>query len=284
MQSRLLLVSVALVALIIPSVSRGEESRYGLFNLLDSRSKYNTNWFPEPLNTDEMDADQELRLNYAHYEKRGFQSDEAEAEIELTFGQLTLELEVPYEHERESEDGEIDNADGVGAIELSARHPFFQYVSRSGWFDYTLGGNVELAIASGSDVSKNSEVVAGLFQTMGFGDHLNLQTRVAYSRLLGPGDANGEAVLEYAGVLGYNIELPEPFFRVTPIFEIDGETGLNHGESGTTFLDGVVGFNLAFDAINVGQPKLLMGYVFPLNDNARDEFDWGVVCDALIEF
>ena len=270
--------------LVLPVVSHAEESRYGLFNLLDHRSKYNTNWYPEPLNTDEMDADQEFRLNYSHFEQPGLRSDEASAEVELSFGQLTLELEVPYEHESETEDGHTDNSDGIGAIEVSARHPILQFVSESGWFDYTLGANVELAIASGSDVSKNSEVVAGLFQTMGFGERLNLQTRAAYSRLLGPGEANGEAVLEYAGVLGYNIDLPAPLFRVTPILEIDGETGLNHGESGTTVLDGVVGANIAFDPIKLGQPKLLLGYVFPLNDNARDEFDWGIVCSALIEF
>jgi hypothetical protein len=276
-----------LATILLPAVSHAQEGRYGLFNVLDSRSKYGQNWFPEPLNTDEMDADQELRLNYSHFEGDGVRSDEVSGEVEMRFGDqglLTLELEVPWEHESERSDGVTDNADGFGPFEISARHPFFQFVSNDGWFDYTLGGNAELAIASGSDVSKNSEVVAGLFQTIGFGEHLNLQTRVAYSRLLGPGDANGESVLEYAGVLGYNVELPEPFFRVTPMFEIDGETGLNHGESGTTVLDGVVGFDLCFDAIKVGQPKLLLGYVFPLNDNARDEFDWGIVCSALIEF
>ena len=276
----LVLAAVSLISV----VTRAEDNRYGLFNLLDHRSRYNTNWYPEPLNTDEMDGDQELRLNYSHFEQKGARSDEASAEVELSFGQLTLEVAMPYVHESESEDGATDNNDGIGAIELGARHPIFQFVSENGWFDYTLGANVELAIASGSDVSKNTEVVAGLFQTMGFGEHVSLQTRAAYSMLLGPGDEAGEALLEYAGVLGYNIDLHAPLFRVTPIFEIDGETGLNHGESGTTVLDGVVGANIAFDPIKFGQPKLLLGYVFPLNDTARDEFDWGIVGSALIEF
>src|SRR5581483_5597416 len=114
-------------------------TRHGFFNLLDSRSKYGTNWFPEPLNTDEMDADQEVRFNYFHAERKGFQADEVSAEVEKSFELLTIELEVPYEREVEVEDGERNRAEGIGSIELSARHPVFQYVSDDGFFDYTFG-------------------------------------------------------------------------------------------------------------------------------------------------
>jgi hypothetical protein len=102
--------------------------------------------------------------------------------------------------------------------------------------------------------------------------------------LLGSGEDGGAEVLEYAGVLGYNIDLPSPLFRVVPIAEIDGETGLNHGESGTTILNGVVGANVMFEPVSVFQPKFLVGYVFPLNDHARDESDWGIVCSLILEY
>jgi hypothetical protein len=167
-------------------VTRAGENRYGFFDLLDNRSRYNTNFYPEPLNTDEMDADQELRLNYAHFENRRSRSDGVSAEMEKTFGQLTLELEVPWEHEAETEDGATDNSDGVGNVEIAARHPIYQFVSQSGWFDYTLGANAELAVATGSDVSKKTEVVIGLYQTMAFDEHLTLQTRAAYSTTMKP--------------------------------------------------------------------------------------------------
>src|SRR5690242_9255476 len=59
--------------------------RYGLFNLLDHRSKYATNWYPEPLLSDEMDWDQEVRLDWFHSENRGIQSDEVHGEVEFSF-------------------------------------------------------------------------------------------------------------------------------------------------------------------------------------------------------
>lgn len=274
----------AVVFAFFSAVTRADDNRYGLMNLLDHRSRYNTNFYPEPLNTDEMDADQELRLNYGHFENRGSRSDEVSAEIEATFGQLTLELEVPWEHEAETEDGATDNTDGMGNLEVSARHPIYQFVSGSGWFDYTLGANAELAVATGSDVSKNTELVLGLYQTMAFGDHLTLQARAGWSTLFGPGEAGGEQVLEYAAVAGYNIDLPSPLFRIVPTVEIDGEAGLNHGASGETILDGVVGANVMFEPVGVFQPKFLIGYVFPLNDDARDEFDWGIVSSLILEY
>jgi hypothetical protein len=262
-------------------------TRYGVFNLLDSRSKYGTNWFPEPLHTDEMDADQEFRLNYFHAETKGRREDEASLEIEKSFGLLTLEIEVPYEREVETEDGQTSRSEGIGSVELSARHPVFQYVSPDEFFDYTLGARVELAIPTGSDVSKNTELVGGLYQTIALGEHFSVQTSVAYSRLFGPNEDRGAEVIEYSGVFGYNIEMGGKFLaiaRVTPIFEIDGETALNHAESGTTSLTGAAGALINFESIGIGQPKLLIGYVFPLNDTARDEMDWGITTSLLLEY
>jgi hypothetical protein len=263
------------------------DTRYGLFNLLDHRSKYGSNWFPEPLNSDENDVDQEFRLNYFHAEKHGFREHEASVEIEKSFGLLTLEVEVPYVYEEETEDGVTQSTDGLGAVELSARHPFFQYVSQNGFFDYTAGARIEVAIPTGSDVSKNTEFVGGVFQTIGLGDHFSIQNSVGYSTLFGPNDASGEQVLEYAAVFGYNFELEGKTLamaRITPIFEIDGETALNHADSGTTLLEGVLGVLINFDSIGIGQPKFMVGYVFPINDDARNEFDWGITTSLILEY
>ena len=261
-------------------------TRYGLFNLLDNRSKYNTGWFPEPLHTDEMDGDQELRLNYFHQEKTDHRETEASAEIEKSFGQLSIEVEFPYASETETEDGETNSADGIGNIELSARHPFFQYVSPGGFFDYTAGGRVELAIATGSDVSKNTELVAGLYQTIGLGDHFSIQMGAGYSTLFGPGEDQQERNLESTAVFGYNIDVKNflDLVRVTPVFELDGETALNKGLSGSTELNGDIGAVLAFDSIKWGQPKMIVGYVFPLSNEAKADFDWGVTVSLILEY
>src|SRR3954454_17947427 len=95
-----LLAAVGFAGLATPAVAREEESqRYGLFNLLDHRSVYGSYWFPEPLQAPEMDVDDELRIDWLHTENRGAVVDEVKAEIEKSFGLLTLELEVPYERE-----------------------------------------------------------------------------------------------------------------------------------------------------------------------------------------
>jgi hypothetical protein len=269
-----------------PAPTAADSDRYGPFDLFDHRSRYNTNWFPEPLLADEMDADQELRLNYLHTEKRNIQGDEVSGEIEKTWGLFTVEVEVPYSHASETADGVTDNIDGIGSIEVAARHPFYQYVSADGGFDLTLGARVEVAIPSGSEISKNTEVVGGLYETLALGEHLTLQASAAYATLFGPGEDSGEQVLEYAGVLGYNIDVNGALAlsRVTPVFEVDGQTALNHADSGTTALTGAAGANLTFQSISWAQPKILLGYVFPLNDAARQDFDWGITTSLVLEY
>src|SRR5579862_6100235 len=46
--------------------SEGSGTREGLFGLLDSRSIYGKDWFPEPLRADEADVDNELAFKYFH--------------------------------------------------------------------------------------------------------------------------------------------------------------------------------------------------------------------------
>ena len=258
---------------------------YGFFNLLDSRSKYNTGFFPEPLQTDEMDGDQEFRLNFVHFEKHGMQSTEAGGEIEKSWGNLSMEFEFPYERDSINDHGDKSVDEGMASIEVSARYPVYQYVSPSGFFDFTAGARVELAVATDSEVSKDNEIVGAVYQTLALGDHFSLQANIGYSTLFGGGEDGGAQSLEYAAVLGYNLDTDWSFLpRVTPVLEIDSETGLNHGENGNSDVTGAIGSVFTFESNKYGQPKFILGYIFPLNEDAREEFHWGVTTSLIFEF
>ncbi len=297
-------VSLALIAVLVssslvragdpvtPSDPTATNTRYGLWNLLDHRSKYATNWFPEPLLADEMDWDQELRLDWFHSEKNRNVSDSVTAEVEYSIGLLTLEVEMPYE--RGTERSEPDNlgrttrerSEGIGNVEIAARHPIYQYVS--GKFDLTIGARVEVAIPTNTSISKNTEVVPGTYFALGLSDHFAVLGSVGYSMLFGPGEDGGGRTLEYALLAGYNFEhdvLPIPGFqRVTPIIEIDGERPFNKEGAGINSLTGVVGLRFAMKSIGLGQPKFGIGYAFPIDKGARDDFRWGIVTSLIFEY
>ena len=270
-----------------------ESSRYGLMGLLDHRSRYGQFWFPEPLRGPEMDVDRELRVDWFHAEKKGVQQDTVKAEVEYNFGLLTIEIEAGYERGSESSfdplSGRIvhDKSEGVGAIEFSARHPIYQYVSQDRSFDYTLVVALEIAVPSGSKISKDTEVVPQLFQLMRFGDHFSLQTSIGYSALIGP-EEGGASALEYSIVLGYHLEhddLPLPgILRTIPIFELKGDWGLSREKTGHSALFGTAGVRLNFASIGSAQPRIGIGYVFPIDQGAREELRWGVVTSIVFEF
>jgi hypothetical protein len=267
-------------------------TRY-MAGLLDHRSRYGQFWFPEPLRGPEMDVDRELRIDWFHGEKKGFQQDEVTAEVEYNIGLLTLEVEAGYERGSESAfDAALGRTirsteDGAGAIEFSARHPIYQYVSQDGFFDYTLVAALEVAAPSGSKISKDSEIVPQLFQLMRFGEHFSLQTSVGYSVVIGP-EEGGATALEYSVILGYNLEhdeLPLPgVLRTIPIFELNGDWGLSREEIGHNTLFGTAGVRLNFNSIGAAQPRIGIGYVFPIDQGARDELRWGVVTSLVFEF
>ena len=269
-----------------------DSQRYGPFGLLDRRSTYGTYWFPEPLRADEMDVDREFRIDYFHGENQNSQEDEVKAELEWNFGLLTIECEIPYERESESEvdplSGAIhhDNSDGIGNIELAARFPLFEYVDSIHHWDYTLAAGLEVAIPSGSKISKDTEIVPSIFNLIRVGQHVSIQASAGYSMLIGP-EEGGTNTLETNLVLGYNLdhnELPLPHVLSTvPIFELNNETALSGAESGNNALFGTVGARINFDPIGAAQPRLGLGYVFPIDDGARDGMDWGVVVSVVFE-
>ncbi|MGD0086088.1 MAG: hypothetical protein ABSC24_03055 [Verrucomicrobiota bacterium] len=261
------------------------DMRYGLFNLFDHRSSYGQDVFPEPFLVDDSDLeDNEARLDWLHTEGDGQKSDVVVAEVEKGFGLLTLEIEVPFE--RDVADGDV--SEGIGNIDLGARCPFYQFVSVGGLWDTTFGSGVELGIPTESAVSKNTELVPKVFNDTRIGKHFTAQSIFGYSALFGPGDDGGRQTFEYGFDFGWTFqhrELPLPgVLQVIPVFELAGETGLNKGESGQNSLLGNAAFRLNLKTIGTVQPRLGVGFVFPLDNHARTEVHHGVMVSLVFEY
>lgn len=98
----------------------------------------------------------------------------------------------------------------------------------------------------------------------------------------------GENALEYNLVLRYNLERDQLKLpgvqRLIPIFELNGETALSHQQRGDNALFGTAGFRVSFTALGPAQPRLGLGYVFPIDSGARDQLRWGIVTSLVFEF
>jgi hypothetical protein len=261
------------------------DARYGLFNLLDHRSSYGQGVFPEPFLVDDSDLEvNEARLDWLHTQADGTKSDVVTAEVEKGFGLLTLEIEVPFE--RSVDAGDVSQ--GIGNIDLGARYPFYQFASAGGSWDTTLGSAMELGIPTESAVSKNTELVPKIFSDTKIGEHFTAQSVFGYSVLFGPGDDGGRQTFEYGFDFGYTLqhrELPLPgVLQFIPMFELAGETGLNKGEAGRNSLLGNAAFRLNLKTIGGVQPRLGVGYVFPLDNNARAEVHHGLIVSLVFEY
>src|SRR5208283_2257276 len=225
----------------------------------------------------------EARLDWLHTRAAGSTSDVATAELEKGFGPVTLELEVPYERDR----AEDATTEGFDNINLGARCPFYQYVSRDRLLDATFGTGIEVGIPTGSTVSKNTELVPKLFNDLKVAD-FTLQSIIGYSTLFGPGDNGGLQTFEYGFVFGYTIDrqrLPLPGVQqIIPVFELSGETELNKSNPGYNSVLGNAAFRVNLKAIGQVQPRLGLGFVFPLNENARAEVHCGVFTSLVFEY
>jgi len=268
-----------------PSSPPAPGARYGLFDWLDHRSDYGQGVFPEPFLVDDSDAeDNEARVDWLHTGRSSAHSDVVTAEVEKGIGLLTLELEVPYE--RDSADGQT--LQGFGNIDVGARYPLQQFVSGDGFVDSTLGTAIEVGIPVNSAVSKNTELVPKLFDDLKLGDHFTLQSIVGWSTLFGGGDDGGLQAFEYGFVFGYTIP-PEQFRlpgvqKIIPVFELTGETQLNHDDPGHNRLVGNLGFRLNLNPIGSIQPRPGIGFVFPIDEGAREDLHWGFVVSLVFEF
>jgi hypothetical protein len=277
-------------AALIPGTLRADDpavladTRYGLFNWLDHRSDYGQGIYPEPFLVDDSDLEiNEARLDWLHTKGNGQQSDVVTAEVEKGFGLVTLELEVPYE--RDVSDGAISQ--GAGNIDLGARTPFLQFVSAHGLVDSTFGAAIEVGIPTFSSVSRNTELVPKLFDDLKLGS-FTLQSIIGYSTLFGGGEDGGLQTFEYGFVFGYTIEhrqLPIPGVqRFIPVFELSGETALNKDNPGQNSLLGNAGFRLNLNTVGPIQPRLGLGFVFPVDKGARNDVHWGIITSLVFEY
>jgi hypothetical protein len=262
------------------------DARYGFLNGLDHGSSYGQGIFPEPFLVDDSDLEvNEARLDWLHTEADAQQSDIVTAEVEKGFGNLTLEIEVPYE--RDAAAGESTER-GIGNIDLGARYPLYEYVSANNFWDTTFGTAVEVGVPVNSPVSKNTEFVPKLFDDLRVGDYFTLQSIFGYSTLFGGGDDGGLQVFESGFVFGYTIphsQLPIPGVQqFIPMFELVGNTAMNHDDSGQTSLLGNACFRVNLNSIGRVQPRLGLGFVFPMNNNAREDVYWGIVTSLVFEY
>jgi hypothetical protein len=256
------------------------DTRFGLCEGLDSRSSYGQGVFPEPFLVDDSDLESnEMRLDWLHTAGEGNQhGDAVAAEFEKGFGQLTLEVKAPIE--RDSSSGQIST--NFGKIEAGARYPFYEYVTPKGEFDSTFGAAIEVGVPVGSVIARNTEVVPKIFNDLKVGEHFTLQSILGYSTLIGnSGDDGRVQALEYGFVFGYTIPHEEQF---TPVFELSGERQMNKGDHGNNSLLANAGFRANLKAVGPFQPRLGIGYVFPVDYGAHQDVHWGVATSLVFEY
>jgi hypothetical protein len=269
----------------LDSAAMQPDNRYGLFNSLDRRSSYGQGAYPEPFLVDDSDLEvNEARLDWLHTKTNQMHSDLVTAELEKGFGQLTLELEVPYE--RDAAPGQTTQ--GFDNVNLGARYPLYQYVSNGGFIDTTFGTAIEAGIPTNSPLSKNAEIVPKVFNDLKLGRHFTVQTVLGYSMLYGGGDAGGLQTFEYGFVFGYTIprkELKLPgVMQLIPVFELQGNTQANKDNPGHNSLTGGIGLRCNLQSIGPIQPKPGIEFVFPIDKGAREETHWGIYTSLVFEY
>jgi len=263
------------------------DTRFGLFNLLDHRSGYGEGVYPEPFLVDDSDLERgELRLDGWRTASGADHSDFLKGEIEYGFGEMTLEIEAPFE--RDVEHGVV--TEGYDNIDVGARYPFYQFVSRSGFVDTTFGAAVEVGIPTTSPVSKNTELVPKIFNDTKIGN-FTAQSIFGYSMLYGPhgdGEEGGIDNFEYGFTFGYTIPrktLPLPgILELIPVLELNGAVQVNKAGAGHDNLIGDVGLRANCKTIGRIQPRPGVVFIFPVDSGARADTHWGIMTSLVFEF
>jgi hypothetical protein len=260
-------------------------TRFGLFNWLDHGSAYNQEFFPEPLLVEDIGLeDNELELSWLHTKGGGQQSDAGTVEIQKGFGLLTLQVEAPYE--RIVSPGQI--AQGVGNVDFGARYPVYQFVSDNRFVDATFGAALEGGFPVHFAISRNADLEPEAFNALKLGEHFFAQTVLGYSTLFSGGTDGGMRTFEYGVSSGYIIphdQLPLPgLAQFIPIFELLGETELNQDDPGQNSLLGDIGFRAKLKSSGEMHPEFGLGYVFPMDNEARAELHWGFLVSVVFEF
>ena len=268
-------------------VSPPASSRY-FFNLLDHRSKYATGFFPGGIVAAAMPAQREIAETWYHYQRSGLQDDLFYNEVKWGIDQWTFSFEAPWQHEHVdgSTPGSSRNLDGFNNFAISFRSPVYQYVSKSGFWDYSLVPDIEVDAPSGSATSTGTVLYPQVYQLLGIGNHLSLQGSFGTAFLTGS-QLGGQKEINWSAIIGYNLyhkNLPIPGIAdITPIMEIVGS-------------DPISGSNVGQQAISIDfgaeiNPMPKWGYLTPyfgfaagpaLTRAARAGGDW--VLSAYIAF
>ena len=266
-------------------VDLASDTRYGCCDLLDRRSTYAGGVFPEPFLVDDtvLETD-EFRLDWLRTWAHGQRCDVAKAELEKGFGLLTLELELPFEQTRT--DGQTVR--GLGNINVGARHPIYQFVSDDGFVNSTVGAAVEVGFPTGSQVSSNTEFVPKIFNDLSLGRHFTIQSLLGVSTLYGGGADGGSQAVEYGLVFGYAIsqrDLPLPGIRqLVPVLELQGVGALNKAAAGSNSLLGNLAIRANLSPLGDVQPRIGLGYVFPIGQEAHQGVSAGLIVSLVFEY
>lgn len=270
------------------------QGRYGLFGLLDGRSAYGTDFYPEPLLADDGDMDRELRTSWFHAEGSGQQQDAITMEAEYSLETVTFEIDggyerdVSYEQDDDDDPANRDTEQGWDSVDLAARCPVYQFVSDDGFLDNTVVAGISVGVPTHTAVSEPTELLPEAWDLLKLGDHLSLQGEIGYSMIIGSGEGSGQQTLEYAATLGYRMDLSRSHLpgitNLTPMLEIDGIDPVNKSDGGDDQLDGVVGCEIGFSSVSIAQPKLEIGYTFPIDAGARKDYQWGIVTSLILDF
>jgi hypothetical protein len=267
--------------------STGTSSRY-FFNLLDSRSAYGADFFPDLFVGPEFDRETQLEIDYAHAESDGGQGNEIDAEFDWNpVGQLTLAGEFGWESDHASsadEDDDDGTEAGFESVDLAAYHPIFQYVSSNRFFDYTAVVRLDMAIPTRTTVSGNDlQLTPWLGQMIRLGDHLSVQAWTGALFTIAP-DQTPQFI--YGAAIGYQIphkDLPIPMIdSVTPMLELDGQRPFTTPAEDALF--GVGGFHLTPTPVDDVQPSFGLGYQFPIDHGAGAQLRWGVILQFFLDF
>jgi hypothetical protein len=269
---------------VVDTTATAPDTRYGLFGMLDHHSSYGQGVYPEPFLVDDSDLEvNEARLDWQHSKAGASGTDILHPEIEHGFGLVTVEIEAPYEWDRLPGGAVVQGLDNV---DLGARFPVYQYVSKDGFFDTTFGIGAEVGIPTQSTLSKNTEFVPKIFNDLRIGSRITLQSIVGYSMLYGPGEDGGLDTFEYGFVFGFTFQhkdIPIPGVdQIIPVFELSGEKQLNHDVESSVIGNAAIRVNLK--AIGRIQPRLGFGYFFPMNQGARQDVHSGIITSLVFEF
>lgn len=147
-------------------------------------------------------------------------------------------------------------------------------------------GAFELALPTNTHFSKDTEIGPRIYKLLRLGDHVSVQASVAFAYQIGPRQGGSES-MEYSVVFGYDIgreDLPIPgVTSFIPLFELVGENGFAGAVSGDNPRVRHSGFRVNMISQFGFQPRIGLGYEFPMNRAGRDEMRWGVLLSWVFE-